>query len=230
MEKLVYIAWKREGDSIEAFRERLVAKQGPRLLGAGAQRISVNVADLGGEIGPGAALQVMGEGASISATLSLWLECHDERAPVEEALVSITSRLVGYLVTESVPQPCRDRDWADGERSPGVTHFTAFPKPERVSDEAFYEAWYEQHTPLSFELHPRRWQYVRNAVARPITPGAPAWRALVEERFRSLEDYLDPARFFGSSEVVGRMLDELGAFADVDSMHSVPMSEYILRS
>ncbi len=93
MEKLVYIAWKRNGDAIEDFRKQLVDELGPRLPGLGARKLTINVADL------------------------------------EEALRSITSRLTGYLVTESVPLACPDRDWPDGERSPGLTHFTAFPKP-----------------------------------------------------------------------------------------------------
>jgi hypothetical protein len=154
----------------------------------------------------------------------------DDRHPIEAALHSISSRLAGYLVTESIPLACTDRDWPDGQRSPGVTHFTAFPKPERVSDEQFYEAWHGSHTPLSFELHPRRWQYVRNTVARSITVGASPWRAIVEERFRVLEDYTDPKRFFGSTDVVERMLGDLKQFADIEQMDSVPMSEYILKS
>ncbi len=230
MEKLVYIAWKRNGDAIEDFRKQLVDELGPRLLELGALKLTIGVADLNESIGSHSAMKIMGEGAEISAAVSLWMESLDDRQPLEETLRSITSRLTGYLVTESVPLACPDRDWPDGARSPGLTHFTAFPKPERVSDEQFYEAWHGSHTPLSFELHPRRWQYVRNAVARPITPGAPPWRALVEERFRGLEDYTDPKRFFGSKEVVARMLDDLKQFADVEQMHSVPMSEYILKS
>ena len=41
----------------------------------------------------------------------------------------------GYLVTESVPQRRTDRSWADGVPSPGITHFTCFPKPDRLTDE-----------------------------------------------------------------------------------------------
>jgi hypothetical protein len=129
-----------------------------------------------------------------------------------------------------VPLRCPDRTWADGERSPGVTLWTAFPKPERIDDETFYARWYGSHTPLSFEVHPL-WQYVRNAVARPLTSGAPAYRAIVEERFRTLEEILDMKRFFGGDLAnVERVMDDLAAFTDMASMNTTPMSEYVVRS
>ncbi len=229
MEKLIYIAWKREGEANVDLRKRWIDETAPAILDAGVRSLTINVSDLVDRLGERGFL-VMGEGRSIAAEISLWLDCIDDRAPVEEVLRPASGRLAGYLVTESVPQPCVDRDWPDGERSPGVTHFTAFPKPERVSEEAFYAAWHGVHTPLSFELHPRRWLYVRNTVARALTFGAPPYRAIVEERFRTIEDYTDPKRLFGSKEVVDRMMAELADFADVERMDSVPMSEYILRS
>jgi hypothetical protein len=135
----------------------------------------------------------------------------------------------GYLVTESVPQRCTDRDWPDGKRSPGVTHFTWFPKPARLSDEQFFHAWHEVHTPFSFELHPLRWEYVRNAVARGLTPGAPPIRAIVAERFRTIEDYTDPRRLYGSKEVLKRVMATPCSSRDVADMHSTPLSETIVR-
>jgi hypothetical protein len=228
VEKLVYLLWRRDGEEPAALREALLGEGATRRLAAGARALRFSFADLAPELGGGGL--VMGDGPRLAAVAELWLDCLDERAPLERVLAEGGRELDGYLVTESVPQPCRDRDWPDGVRSPGVSHFTWFPKPEALSDEQFFRGWHEQHTPLSFELHPLRWQYVRNSVARALTPGAPPVRAIVTERFRELGDYLDPKRLYGSRAVMKRMLAELPNFADARQMHSVPLSEYILSS
>ena len=228
MEKLVYLLWKREVEDIGRFRDALLEQRAPRLLEQGALALTINVSDLLDTVGRKSPL-VIGEGRSLSACLSLWLDCLDTRGSIEAELRTIAPRLAGYLVTESVPMRCPDRDWPDGTRSPGVTLWTAFPKPERVTDEQFYAHWHGSHTPLSFEIHPL-WEYVRNAVARPLTAGAPPYRAIVEERFRTLEDLIDPMRFFGSAENIQRVLTDIGAFSDLDQMNTAPMSEWIIKS
>ena len=228
MEKLIYLARRKPELGAAEYRRHLLEEAAPHLLAAGAVRLDVNVSDLLETIPK--PMLLMGEGAALSAAISLWLDCYDARGKVEAALRSQTSRLDGYLVTESVPQACADRDWPDGARSPGVTHFTWFEKAPAASDEEFFRAWHEVHTPFSFELHPRRWSYVRNSVARALTPGAPPIRAIVSERFRTLEDYTDPKRLFGSKDVLARSAAEVAHYADPSRLHSVPLSEFILRS
>jgi len=228
MEKLVYLLWKREADAIDAFRARLIEEAAPKLVADGALALVVNVSDLHAKLGPNSPL-IVGEGRSVSASVSVWLQNHDSRPALEATLAGVAGRAHGYLVTESVPLRCPDRSGPDGERSPGVTLWTAFPKPDRLGDEAFYAHWYGSHTPLSFEIHPL-WQYVRNAVARPLTPGAPPFRAIVEERFRSLDDILDLKRFFGGDLAnIKRVMDDLAAFTDIATMNTTPMSEYIVK-
>jgi hypothetical protein len=228
MEKLVYLVWKRDDATIEAFRDQLVGDVGRQIVADGAAALTVNVSDLREQLGKGSG-QYMGEGKSISACVSLWLDSLDARRPIEAALGAIASRLHGYLVTESMPLRCPDRDWSDGTRSPGVTLWTAFPKPDRVTDEEFYDRWHNHHTPLSFEIHPL-WEYTRNAVVRPVTPGAPPYRAIVEERFRTLEDLTDPNRFFGQPENIQRVLADIATFIDLDAINNAPMSEWIVKS
>ena len=228
MEKIVYLVWKRDGESIESFRDRLVGDVAKQLLAGGVSGLIANVSDLREQVGKGTS-QYLGEGKSIAASVSVWVDSIDLRGTVEEALRAIASRVDGYLVTESMPLRCPDRDWKDGTVSPGVTLWTAFPKPERLSDEAFYERWHGHHTPLSFEIHPL-WEYTRNAVARVLTPGAPPYRAIVEERFRTLDDLLDPNKFFGAPENIQRGLVDIATFTDFESINTAPMSEWIIKS
>jgi hypothetical protein len=228
MEKLVYLCWKREGDSIARFRDVLLDEASPRLLTGGALSLTVNVADLGDRIADSPL--VIGEGRTLSASVSLWLHSIDTRPAIEQILAPLTERLWAYLVTESVPMPYPDRTWPDRAKSPGVTLFTAFPKPDRLTDEQFFAHWHGSHTPLSFEIHPL-WRYIRNAVARPLTAGAPPYRGIVEERFREIEDALDMERLFrGKAANMKRGMKDVDQFLDRERIDSTLMNEYIVKS
>jgi len=153
---------------------------------------------------------LMGRGAELAGFVSLWLDSVD-------AWREVVAQVPGdaYLVTESVPQPV--------SATPGLlTHLTWFPMPERLSDEQFYAGWHEVHTPSSAALHPRRLGYVRDAVARRLTPDSPPVRAIVSEFFE-LADYADPARLFGGAETLQRTAEELPLYADAESISCCPV-------
>jgi hypothetical protein len=227
MEKLVYLCWKRAGDSIERFRDTLVGDVSQGLLGGGALSLTINVADLGDRVQHSPLM--IGEGKTIAASVSLWLDSIDTRGVIETTLATVADRVCGYLVTESVPLKYADRKWPDGAKSPGVTLFTAFPKPDRLTDEQFFAHWHGSHTPLSFEIHPL-WRYIRNAVARPLTPGARPYRGIVEERFREIDDVLDMERLFrGKAANMKRGMKDVDQFLDRDKIDSALMNEYIVK-
>jgi hypothetical protein len=169
---------------------------------------------------------LLGRGPQLHTLVQVWLSSYDDRGPIEEVLGSAD----GYLVTESEPQPLTDRDWADGVPSPGISHVTWFPKPERLSEDAFLHGWHEVHTPHSAVLHPLRWTYTRDTVVRTLTAGSPPVRAVVVERFRKVEDYTDPKRLFGGSAAFEQNMLDLPGYADLDDISACPMTELVLRS
>ena len=80
-------------------------------------------------------------------------------------------------------------------------------------------------------------RYVRNAVARPVTPGAPPIEGIVEEAWPSPEHLTDPMLFYcadGDPDRMQRnlseMLDSVTAFLDLGELRSFTTSEYLLRS
>lgn len=152
---------------------------------------------------------LMGRGPELQALVQLWVDSVD-------VWPSIVEQVPGdaYLVTESVPQPVADPSL--------LVHLTWFPKPERLSDEEFFHGWHVVHTPSSAELHPHRQGYVRDAVARTLTPASPPVRAIVTEYFAEA-DYLDPRRLFGSREAVERTMAELPSYADAGDVSCCPM-------
>ncbi|PLW69828.1 hypothetical protein [Pseudohalioglobus lutimaris] len=225
MEKLVYILKAGQVLTVEQFRERLLGEVVTGLRSLGGTRITVNVADLNEQIESRSPARLIGPWQDISAVVSLWLDSLDARGPVESLLGETAESLHGYLVTESVPQGF-EPEWEGGARRPGVTQFGMNGKPDNVSLEDFYHNWQVTHSQQSFDLHPLRWSYVRNAVARPLTPGAPTHMAIVSEHFHTLEDFVEDERYFGSEEAVNTMIGHLPGFCDLGSMVSLAMSEY----
>jgi hypothetical protein len=224
MEKLVYALWD--------VREGLAESTGPELLAFDPRGLTVNVVDP--EIDMSATVVVPDNG--IGATVSLWLDSLDDRGPYESALRHAAGRVAGYLVTESVPLAYNDRTWPDGVRSPGVKQITMFDKRPDIEDAQFFARWHGSHTPLTFEVHPVC-LYVRHAVARAVTDGAPRWRGIVEEGLREVEDLTDPMRYFSAGDSpdalehnVKRVMEDVSTFLDLGSVESYPTAEYILRS
>lgn len=230
MEKLIYLLGDTEPGSAPRARTDLrdaLLGAAPELDAAGARPVCLHVADLDDPVAD--SFPQLNRDGLIDAAVSLWLDSVDTRARVEEVLAPRAKRLAGYLVTESVPRAWDARDWRDGERSPGVTLVTTFPKPEKLDDATFLDRWHGSHTPLSLEIHPLL-QYVRNAVARPLTPGAPPFRAIVAETVASAEVAADPERFYRSSRDQQRAVRDLLGFVELETLSAVLMSEYLLSS
>jgi hypothetical protein len=153
---------------------------------------------------------LMGRGAQLHALLELWVDSYDIWRDV---VAQVPGDL--YLVTSSQPQSRTD--------VPGLlTHLSWFPKPERLSEDAFFHGWHEVHTPTTGALHPLRQGYTRDAVARTLTAGSPPVRAIVSEYFAT-EDYLDPRRLFGSKEALQASVEELPLYADAADVSSCPL-------
>ncbi len=232
MEKLVYLCWDRPSRSPNDVRAQFLDDLAPRLLALGARGLQIDLDD--GDAQVASMVPVPGDELPVRACVSLWLDAHDSRAPFEEVLGDAGVRRAGYLVTESMYRDYDDRDWPDGTRSPGIITLTVFDKPAGADDETFYGHWYGHQSPMSEQMQPRV-RYVRNAVVRALTPGAPRYRAIVEEAWPSVESMTNLHTFFGAStdeelgENVRVMLDSTKLLYDPATMRNYTMSEYILK-
>ena len=229
MEKLVYLLWRDPVDDASSFAKSIVESVAPALVARGARSVALHLA--GDPTDLGRTVPVRSERDLVAGTVSFWLPNVDDHRAFEPSLREACARIAGYLVTESVPRDFDRRDWPDGARSPGVKLLSVFEQPARLTRDEFIARWHGSHTPLSLEIHPL-WRYVRNVVARPVTPGAPPFAGIVEEQFRELADLVDPARFYGGKEHMAanikRILDDVRTFLDLERVVSVVVSEYIL--
>ena len=228
MEKLAYILSKDPALRGDTFADALLESVGPTLVANERVRgLTIEVPDLADDTRV-TAQHLTGGGREIGGAVFAWLDSVDDRKAVEDALAPLGTNVAGYLVTESMVQPYSRRDWSDGERSPGVTQFVTFPQPDGLSDTEFFARWHDRITPMSFELHPTRTRYVRNVVARRLTPDAPPWRGIVSERWGSLDEWLDPAQLYSSPELFDAM--QAVGFAQPEKVNLTLMSEWILKS
>ena len=233
MEKLIHLLWRSDDHDEVSHREHMVGEIAPMLAAnvARVNHLDVLTGDTSVEI-PTPPVQ-LGLGPQLASVVTIWLDSIDDRGPIIPALQSApgtTGRVDQYLVTESVPQPSTmERDWPLGTRTPGATLFSRFPKPDRLTDEEFFHGWHDIHTPSTPLLHPLRVEYVRNSVARVLTPGSPPIRALVAERWAAIDDYSDPTRLFSSDDAIEASMAELPLYADFESLNSRPMFQWLIR-
>ena len=227
MEKLVYLLGDAEAGTPPQrrhdLREKIFAVV-PALEAAGARDLTVTVADI--EDPALDQIAQMNAHGLIDGQVSLWVDCLDDRREIEAVVSSLASRFAGYLVTESILREYPRQERARGEASPGVAIFTTFPKPDALDFETFYARWHGSHGPLTLLLHPLT-RYVRNAVVRGITAGAPMLHAIVSESVASCAVVADPDQFYSGPENRKKIVKDLLSFADMTTMSSIPMREYL---
>jgi len=240
MEKLMYLVFGAQGEDADARRDLLLGRVRAELGERGARGLSMDIADSAAAIP--APMPWPEEELPLAAVISFWMECHDRRAPFEEILQPLGQHVPGYLVTESLymdygdnPHAAR-RNWPDGERSPGVVQVTLLEQPTRLTYEQWIEHWYGVQSPLSERMQPRA-RYVRNAVARPLTAGAPPYKGIVEECWATTEIPQNPMLYYGANgskqtlrENMATMMESVSQFLDFDRIRVAMLSEYLLSS
>jgi hypothetical protein len=240
VEKLIYLVWLDAGTTRQTVADAMLGTVAPALLALGPHRLSMDLRDAASDI-PAPVPTPEGE-TPLHALVSVWLDAVDHRGPVEGVLERSATRLAGYQVVESLYRDyggnrwSTPRDWPDGERSPGVLTVALLQQHPELSFEEWITRWHTRISPITESIQPRT-RYVRNAVFRAVTEGAPPLGGIVEEAWPSLTHVTDPMLFFcadGDPEKmtahITQMIEEITAFTDLDTMRSVTMSEWILKS
>jgi hypothetical protein len=240
VEKLIYLVWLEPDTSRQAVADVMLGTVAPQLLALEPHRLSMDLRDVHSDI-PAPVPTPDGE-TPLHALVSIWLDAVDHRRPFEAVLAGTATLLAGYQVVESLytdygtNQWAAPRDWPDGERSPGVLTVALLEQHPDLSFEEWITRWHSRISPITEAIQPRT-RYVRNAVFRGITEGAPPFRGIVEEAWPSLEHVTDPMLFFcadGDPDTMNahitQMFEEITAFTDLDTMRSVTMSEWTLKS
>ncbi len=147
MPKFMYVLWKPADMPSEDFQRSLIEEKGPALLDHGVDQLAINLTD----IAPSAVERPREDGSSVNALVSIELASKAEAQAIAEILDPTGRGIAGYEVEEAIPVDY-DRDWPDGERSPGAKQVTLLRRKPGLSDEAFFHHWIDVHAPLAIEV------------------------------------------------------------------------------
>jgi hypothetical protein len=231
MEKLVYVLWRGERDAIDV-PGQLHEVTGPALVEAGARFVKVAVVD--DTVAAGEALRIGSRPADKDAVVSFWLEESFRRDEFEAIVGAAADRIAGYLVTESRPlRTPPDHLHGPGGRTDGFHLVTCIRRRADLTHGEFIARWHGPFRDTAIKGQ-NTWDYVRNEIVRPLTPGAPDWSAIIEEGF-PIEALDDPAVFFDAANDAdladrqGAMFEMVQTFLDLTAVDSHPMSEFVFE-
>jgi len=224
MEKLFYVLWQAETDPA-AWSDRLLALPGV-LAAAGAERVRIGVPDVPvPQPDPYADMRR----TAPAGFVSFWLNSARFRDSAERAVRGVAPKLAGFSVVESTILPAATP--AAGLREEGFLQVCGFAALPHLSRAELWGFWLGKHTAVAVETQ-RTTFYNQNVVVRALTEGAPAWDAIVEERFpvaalESREVYFDavgdPARLEAN---MARMAESCGWFIDFSRLTLMNCGEY----
>jgi len=231
MEKVIYTISFVDEPGAPQVGDRLRGEVAARLLDLGAHALQFNVAD--DDVSAADGLRMTTSEAPADAFASIWVDSAADhlRSPYDAAIALAGGRQAAYLVTESVPIRNTQFPAAPGERTPGMAQVVCFRHPKDLPEADFLELWLGSHTQIAIDTQDT-FSYVQNVVQRVLTPGAPAWHAIVEECFPAAAMF-DPEVFFdavGDPERLARhgqiMLESVQRFIDFDAIDVIPTSRY----
>lgn len=235
MEKIVCALWRDPGQGRDAFNARLLASLAPALAQAGAARLRINLRD--GAVDPAAGLVQAWQQPQQDAVVQFWLPSANARfrGAIDAAIAAHCARFAAWLVCESTIIANTRHVPAPGERTWGWAQASFIRFRRDIDRAAALRHWHGHHTGVAIATQ-ANFEYVQNAVLRPLTDAAPDYDAFVEECFPPAA-MTDPAAFFAAEgdparlkANVAAMMASCRAFLDPAAMDIVPTSQFDLSA
>ncbi|MEM7436858.1 MAG: hypothetical protein AAF436_17020 [Myxococcota bacterium] len=240
MDKLIYLLWPRTPMAPAIRRTTLLDECAPSILADGARYLTMRIDDDLARVPSPAPSTKRND--PFAAEVSVWLPDNKRRRDaVEDVLRDAGFDIAGYRVDEHLytdyggNRHAKARDWADGERSPGIVSVTPLERPRRMSKERWMRHWFNRQGPMSEAMQPRS-RYVRNIVLDVLTADAVPYAGIVEESWPSAHHITDAKAFYGARgrlELVRNMAimaQSVAAFLPIWRIVSVTTSEYFVKS
>jgi len=227
MAKYMYLIRSPEQLERHLFRSQIFDKLVPRLLELDPEKLKISLTE-----SKRPRFTILPLKATGLALVSVWGDVADAIERWQAEMAGIGGSVAGYQVTESTPVAYQ-KDWEDGNASPGTVLLTLMKKNAKLSYEQFMDEWFGHHTPMALRIHPL-WNYIRNVVESAVIEDSPPLDGIVEEHFRSLRDITNPTRFFGG---VFRMFPNMlkvyrhaNKFLELSAIENYLLTEYHIRS
>lgn len=227
MAKYIFLIQSPEQLEHHLFKSRIFDKLVPRLLELDPEKLKISLTET-----KRPRFTILPLKATELALVSVWGDLAGVVERWQAEMASIGGNVAGYQVTESTPV-AYEKDWQDGNASPGTVLLTLMKKNVKLSYEQFMNEWFGHHTPMALRIHPL-WNYTRNVVESVVIEDSPPFDGIVEEHFRSLGDIINPARFFGG---IFRMFPNMlkvyrhaNKFLEISATENYLLTEYHIRS
>ncbi|MGQ2933619.1 MAG: EthD domain-containing protein [Sphingopyxis sp.] len=233
MEKVIYALWKDSAEEDARFTARLLGDIAPRLGGL-AHAVRVNVQD--DSVANGTSPRMTSTRPQMDAVVQLWLPSANdaERAAVDAIIANAAPRHAAWLASESTIIANTQHPPAPGARTEGFSQIVFLGLPPRLSWDAWRDAWQRQHSAVAVETQ-SNFEYVQNLIVRPLSYGAPAYVAMVEECFPAAA-LTDEAVYFDAAGDAARlaenqrlMMESCARFIDFDRIDCIPTSQFDVR-
>lgn len=229
MEKVIVTVARSEAD--DGWCATLRTDVAERLAALGLPGVAVNVCDAPVR---DSLMTLTTLDPPVVAVVSLWTQQYygKQISAALEILMGVGDTVAAYLVTESVPLP--PPATAQGERTDGFANVALLRRPADLDRDTWLRRWHLDHTAVAIQTQ-STFGYTQNTVVRPLTPGAPAIDAIVEELF-PLAATSDLHAFFGAADDadlgdrMNRMVASTSAFGANVDVDTVPTSRYVVRS
>ena len=230
MEKVIYLVRAREGYDINAFQEVALGLMSEELLAMNnVQKLRVSFND--GDVARADGLKQENAGPLPHSMISLWVDTGNSHGELEAIIKPHTSRIEGYLVTESeVLRPPSE----EGQRTAGTMQLCCLGKRKDLSLEAFLNIWRNSHGPIAIETQ-STFGYRQHIVVRKLTEDAQDHTAIIEEHFPA-EAMDSPHAFFDAVNDDKRlaknrnaMVESCARFIDFNQLNCIHMSEYTVK-
>ena len=227
MAKYIFLVRSPELLERKIFKSRIFDKLVPGLLDLDPEKLKISLTET-----ERPRLTILPLKATGLALVSVWGELDGDIERWQAEMTSISGGVTGYRVTESTPV-AYEKDWEDGNVSPGTVLLTLMKKNAKLSYEQFMDEWFGHHTPMAIRIHPL-WNYTRNVVESVVIEDSPPFDGIVEEHFRSLGDITNPARIFGGAfRMLSNMLKvyrHANKFLEISATENYLLTEYHIRS
>ena len=233
MEKIIYALWRSDAVPADMFNRRLHDETAPA-LGAHALAVRINVADdavVGGNVP-----RIVNIRPQMDAVIQIWVHCsHDPyRKPIDDIIAAVAPRFAAWLVCESVPLPNTLHPPVPGQRTAGFSQLAFIGQPPKMTHEEFVHNWKTVQTSVAIETQ-ANFEYRQNLVVRPLTYGAPAFVAIVEECFPA-EAFNDEAAYYDAvgdaakeAENKRLMFEACAQFMDFSRIDVIQTSQFEVR-
>ncbi len=182
MEKVMYHVWKKDVESGESFKDKLIGSLAERLSSQGVRSSRVAVQD--DHIAKATSIQIESTTPKPNAVVSVWVDSANDyfRAGVDAAVQEHTARMHAYLVSES--EPMRNTKYPEeaGKRTEGMNQIVFLRKPDRLEYFEWLSIWRNSHSFVGIGTQ-STFGYRQNLVTRRLTHAAPHYHAFIEEHF-----------------------------------------------